>query len=184
MNYITIFRVHAWDEGIARMAAQARDCCRGSEFLVTADETRGPLPIEGFTKLSHTDDFSAFGLPSQPADQVLWWNGDYVQYAVRAALPGRDYYVMLDYDTYLACDIDAMVARCAAESVDLVVHDFHKISESSVWYPTARSMTAKPWWAFPPLDCRLRAGGRRNAVDASGAGRPPTTGSGHALAQS
>src|SRR5580704_9229405 len=135
-SYATIFRTHVWDSGITQIAEQARSCCAAGEFIVAADETRNPLRIEGFTKLSHTEDFSTFGLPRRPTERMLWWNGDYVLYAARAAYPGQDYYVMLEFDVFLSCDIGRVIAQCAEGGIDLLVHDLRRVFADNSWYPT------------------------------------------------
>src|SRR5580658_1781349 len=123
MSYVMLLRTHLWSSTIAALAERARTAAPAGEFVVTADETRGALEVGGFKKLSHTNDFSSFSLPSLPRDRVLWWNADYVLYAARKALPDFDYYVMLEYDVSVNCNVDEMIARCAAKGIDLVAHD-------------------------------------------------------------
>jgi hypothetical protein len=142
------------------MAERARKHGAGGEFVVAVDETRAPLAVEGFNKLSHTEDFTAFSLPSRPRDHVLWWNADYVLYAARAALPDFDYYVMIEYDVFVNVDIAPLAEQWASRGVDLIVHDLQRISPN---HKRFWSSDAHPevWWGFIPF---MAISGR--AVDA------------------
>jgi hypothetical protein len=149
-SYAVIFRTHVWDDDVAELARRAQACCGGALFVVAADETHGPLGCDGFTKLSHTEDFSRLGLPLVPADKVLWWNADYVLYAARLAIPERDYYVMLEYDVLLNCDMDRMIATCAENRVGFVAEDLARIGAH--WSAeSASEMGVEIWWALIPF---------------------------------
>ena len=150
-RYLVLFRSHYWDPGIAELAARARDCCPSGSFMVTMDETRGPVRVDDFVKLSHTDDFSQQGLPSLPEGRVLWWNADYVLYFAAALMPDFDYYVMVENDVFVDFDVDALIEACASRKVDLMVHDLKRISASSVWYSSISDMEPEPWWALIPF---------------------------------
>ena len=150
-SYAAIFRTHVWDEGVRDMAERARACCGSGRFVVAADETRSPLQVGTFEKLSHTDDFSDYGLPSVPADKVLWWNADYPLYAARRALPDSDYYVMFEYDVFLNCDVDRMVRQCAENKVDFVGSFMSPIGADHFFAESASAMVGDLWWAFIPF---------------------------------
>lgn len=150
-SYAAIFRTHVWDEGVREMAERARACCGSGRFVVATDETRGPLQVGTFEKLSHTDDFSDYGLPSVPADKALWWNADYLLYAARRALPDNDYYVMFEYDVFLNCDVDRMVRQCAENKVDFVGSFMSPIGADHFSAESASAMEGDLWWAFIPF---------------------------------
>ncbi len=150
--YVTCFRVHMWDGAIAEMAMRARACCESGDFVVGADETRSEIAVEPFRKMALTSDFSAYGLPSIPAHNALWWNADYGLYAARRQLPGYDYYVMLEYDVYLHCDVGRIVAQCAEQGIDFVAHDIRRIAAGEHWsFDSVKEMTQDAWWAFIPF---------------------------------
>ena len=150
--YAVIFRTHVWDEGIGAQAERARASCGSGKFVVAADETNGPLQVEGFTKLPHADDFSEFNLPKIPADKVLWWNADYVLYAARRALPDYDYYIMIEYDVYLNCDVDRIITQCSENKVDFVAQYLKRIGPNDHWSSQSVSeMGGDLWWALIPF---------------------------------
>jgi hypothetical protein len=150
-KFTAIFRSHVWDSGIAAMASRARRCCGSGGFVVAADETNGPLSVEPFSKLSHTDDFASQGLPNLPRDQVLWWNADYVLYLVRREFPENDYYVMLEYDVFVNCDLAGVVEQCAAGGIDLIARDLKPIDEDHWSRPSISEFTKDAWWALIPF---------------------------------
>jgi len=133
------------------MAERARACCASGKFVVATDETNGPLPVEMFDTLPHTDDFSDYDLPSFPSDKVLWWNADYPLYAARRAMPDHDYYVMFEYDVFLNCDVDRMIMQCAENNVDFVGCNVMPMNPNNVWAESASEMGGDPWWAFIPF---------------------------------
>ncbi len=149
-SYAVIFRTHVWDDDVAEIARRAQACCATGTFVVAADETKGRLDCDGFTKLSHCKDFTALGLPLVPDGNVLWWNADYVLYAARLALPGRDYYVMLEYDVLLNADLDQMVAQCGENHVGFVAQDIQPVGTH--WSAASASeMGVELWWALIPF---------------------------------
>ena len=152
LSYAAIFRTHVWDDGVRDMAERARACCASGKFVVATDETKGPLPVETFDTLPHSDDFSEYGLPNIPVDKVLWWNADYVLYAARRALPDHDYYIMLEYDVHLNCDLDRIISQCYQNKVDFVAHGIRRMWLHEHWSSeSASEMGDELWWAFIPL---------------------------------
>ncbi len=151
VNYAVIFRTHLWDDGIAEMARRAAACCPSAHFVVAADVTNGPLNVEPFQAIPHTCDAASLSLPNVPPDRTLWWNADYVLYFVRERLPGFDYYVMLEYDVLLNCDIDSIIARCMGEGIDFVAKEIGEIHPGHWSRPSALEMTGVIHWALIPL---------------------------------
>lgn len=151
-SYAIIFRTHLWDDGIRAQAERARAACGSGKFVIAIDETNGPLLVDGFTKISHVDDFSSYNLPNIPADKVLWWNADYVLYAARRALPSYDYYIMMEYDVYLNCDADRIIEKCAENQVDFVAQDLKRLGPNDHWSaPSVSEMGGDLWWALIPF---------------------------------
>ena len=164
-SYTVLLRAHVWDAEIAEMANNTRKFCRGGDFFVAADETNGPLAVQPFHKISHTEDFSHLSLPQHPKGRVLWWNADYVLFAAMRDLPGYDYYVMIEYDTFVTCDVESIIATCAAEKIDFVAHAIKPIAEDHWSRASVSDMPEPHWWALLPflvlsaraLDVLLRA---------------------------
>ena len=151
MRCLIVFRTHFWDTSIAVLAERAKASAPSAEFVVATDETGGPSTVEGFQTLPHRDDFSAYSLPALPKGRVLWWNADYVLYAARKARPDFDYYVMLEYDVFVNCDLDRVLAQCAERGVDLVLQDLKRITSENPWFSSISEFDLQPWWALIPF---------------------------------
>ena len=151
MRCLIVFRTHFWDTSIAVLAERAKASAPSAEFVVATDETGGPSTVEGFQTLPHRDDFSAYSLPALPKGRVLWWNADYVLYAARKARPDFDYYVMLEYDVFVNCDLDKVLAQCAERGVDLVAQDIKRITSENPWFSSISEFDLQPWWALIPF---------------------------------
>jgi len=152
--YLTAFRTHVWDEHVAKVAGLARASSRSGAFVVTADETRGPLDVAPFFKLPHTDDFTSLSLPNTPEGRSLWWNADYMLYLLRQRYPGFDYYILIEYDAFVNCDFDAIIAECAARRIDMAMHALQRIWQGSHWaYPSVHEISedGKAWQALIPV---------------------------------
>lgn len=144
--YMNIFRTHVWDRHVAEMAEIARRSTRSGVFVIAADETKEILPIRDFYKYSHNSDFSGFHLPSVPNGRVLWWNADYPLYTIWKQYPCFDYYIMIEYDTFVNCDLDAVISKCVDRNLDLVVHQLQQISRDSHWSYLSVSELGDPLW--------------------------------------
>lgn len=144
-------RTHAWDDGIAANAERLWRLAPGLDFVVAADETNGPVETGPFPKLSHTANFAAFGLPAIPADRVLWWNADYVLYAIRRAFPFYAQYALIEYDVFATADLRALLDACARDGADLVVSDLKPMPEGHWSRPGIAPYSAAPLWAFLPF---------------------------------
>lgn len=151
-TYINIFRTHVWDRHIAEMANMARNCTRSGAFIVAADESNGVIETPDFFKYAHTSDLSGLTLPMIPNNNVLWWNGDYPMYEIWRQYSCFDYYIMIEYDTFINCDLDRIVSLCAERKIDLVVHDLKQISAGSHWsYPSVSELGVPTWQALIPF---------------------------------
>ena len=106
MTYVAAFRTHVWDESIALLARRLANACTSSRFVVLADETNGTIDVSGYEKITHTDDARIFGLPKFPSDRLLWYNSDYPLYFLHQAFPGRDYYLLSEYDLAVNTNVE------------------------------------------------------------------------------
>jgi len=148
MRYVAAFRTYAWDADIAHLARRFFAACPSARHVVLADETRGPLGIEGFEVLSHTSDTSALGLLEHPKGRSLWFNHDYAPCLLRHALPGFDGYVFAEADLAVNIDVDAMVAALLAGSVDFLAHDIKPAAPDWLWLASGAGLFAEPWQAL------------------------------------
>jgi hypothetical protein len=148
---VVAFRTHIWSEEVARLARRLRHFSPGAAFTLLMDETNGVLPAENFTKLSHTADFSALGLPAHPAKDMLWFNADYPLYLLRRAYPQASHFAMVEYDVAVNTDIMPMLQRARDEAIDLIVSDIGPSAPPWFWHDSIKQHYAAPLRAFLPF---------------------------------
>ena len=145
------FRTFLWDDEIIEMAERLIGRYRDGDFVVLADETRGPLHIKEFDFLSHTSDFSHLGLPNFPEGRSLWYNGDYALFALRLARPENDYYVMSEYDVAVNVDVGRLLSEVQAAGLDIVAHDVRPATPDWFWFQNAASNYSSPYKFYMPF---------------------------------
>ena len=150
-TYTTVFRTSSWDEGIASIAARAHQCCRSGNFVVAADESKGDMNVEPYVKVSHKHDFSYLSLPEIPRDDVLGWNADFVLYHAVHSVPKTDYYVFIEEDAFLNCDMDGLVNACTQEEIDFAAHHLRRLPETHWLRHSIRDVAGQSWCAFMPI---------------------------------
>ena len=146
--YLVAFRTHVWDATGRNMAAALAARVGRGRFVVLADQTRGPLGIEDVELLAHTKDFGGFGLPEYPEGRSLWYNGDYPLYALEAAYPGYDHYLMIEFDVAVNVDLDALVDNMVERELDVVAHQVRPADPGWFWYANAAANFAVPHQAL------------------------------------
>ncbi|WP_211495652.1 discoidin domain-containing protein [Gluconobacter cerinus] len=140
---LVALRTHNWNENVEYVARKLFGASANCDFVLIVDETNTVIDNDVFEKLSHNNDMSSLNLPHWPASyNNLHYNGDYVLYYLRQKKPDYDYYVMSENDTLVNTSIDAMIAYCTENDVDLVAlideinspphADFH--ANSTRWY--------------------------------------------------
>jgi hypothetical protein len=132
-EFIVAFRTHVWDEHVAYLARKLYGYAAGARFIILADETNGALDTSPFEKLSHTQDFSGFGLPAYPPNNPLWFNSDYPLYPLRQAFPHAARYAMVEYDVAVNVDITRLMQHALDHGMDMLAHDIRPAGEDWVW---------------------------------------------------
>ena len=114
---------------------------RRYDLFVTADETRGPLDVSGYKKLSHTVDSCRIHGLSTAHQAILWHCGDYPLYLAAAAISDYDYYVMIEYDVDLVRKsplfLEGLIARLPDSGADFVAEGVHPAHPDWSWASTA-----------------------------------------------
>jgi hypothetical protein len=115
---------------------------RRYDLFVTADETRGPLDVGGYTKLPHTvDTCRQFGLSTQHLN-ILWHCGDYPLYFAAAEAPGYDYYAMIEYDVDLVRKsplfLEGLIARLPDSGAEFIAEGSNPAWSGWCWAEAAR----------------------------------------------
>jgi hypothetical protein len=150
-KFLLLFRTHVWDDFVARMALQTAGASEGGDFVVLADETRGPLNAGDFDKIGHDSDFTRMGLPSKPSDKVLWYNADYPLYAAYERRPDYDYYVMVEYDVMTNTAFGPIIDSAAADGLDFIAHNIERAEPDWYWSRSVRKYYDPIWRALMPV---------------------------------
>ena len=137
-----------------RLKAVAARCGAGDLWL-TIDETRGSTgPVGHDRVLRYTEDeIVARGYACYPHGRLFWYNADYPLYCAIEAGLDYDYYVMLEYDVAVNCDIEALVARMAEDGVDFVGEPMGRSAEDWMWLPSCRDAFPAPMPVHPYTIC-------------------------------
>jgi hypothetical protein len=145
-RYVAAFRTYAWDEDIAELARRFFAAVPSARQVVLVDETRGPIEIPGYEKVSHTTDVSSLGLlqyPNGPAS--LWFNVDYGIYFLERALPDFDYYLLSESDLAVNVDLEPMMGLAAEQGIDLIAHKIELSTPDWFWHGHGLALSAQPW---------------------------------------
>lgn len=121
-RYAVIFRTHFWDHFARRQFARLRKVVRGGDIFVLVDETNGKVTgIEHDRVVAVTEaELLTMGFAAAGEGNLLWFNGDYPLYRFQELHGDYDYYLQLEYDAVFNTDVDALVARAAAEAIDFI----------------------------------------------------------------
>lgn len=117
-------RTHCFNEAVE--LAFSKLAASRHELVFTVDETNGPVAMPAtHEKLAHTTDtFAAMGLPLYPdLGQAMWYNGDYPLFDLMDRKQ-FDYLFMVENDSVILGDIDALLDRLLADRVEFAVKNF------------------------------------------------------------
>jgi hypothetical protein len=145
VGYVAAFRTYAWDEGIAELARRFFAAAAGSRQVVLVDETRGPIEISNYEKISHTSDTAYLGLPNHPPGQSLWFNVDYGIYSLQRQLPDYDYYLLSESDLAVNVSLQPMMRFAAARRIDFIAHQILPSTPEWYWHSNGLALSASPW---------------------------------------
>jgi hypothetical protein len=145
VKIVAAFRTHTWDDEIAQLAQRFFAAVPSSRQVVLVDETRGPIAIPGYEKISHTDDMASFGLPNHPRGGSLWFNGDYALYALQRALPDFDYYLVSESDLAVNVSLEPIMRFASDEGIDLIAHQIEPSDPSWHWHDHGLALSPAPW---------------------------------------
>ncbi len=146
-RYVAAFRAYEWTADIALLAQRYFDNCPGARHVVLMNEANGPIDVGGYEKVSHGDDFSAFGLPERPVGRSLWFNADYSYAFLRHALPDYDHYIISESDVAVNLSLERMVRYAAEHEVDAILHQLQPAAPDWHWYQEALAQD-EPWMAY------------------------------------
>jgi hypothetical protein len=149
MTYVAAFRAYSWDEDIETIAKRFFANCPGGRHVVLLDETKGPIDIGPYEKISHTIDTSEYQLKAYPKDfYSLWFNCDYGIYILRARMPGYDYYILSESDLAVNLCLDPVIEDVRRKQIDFVARDFCPAEPEWGFYPNASKAFRNPWKVY------------------------------------
>ena len=119
--------------------------------MILADESVSSVNAADFEKLSHTDDFSLFGLPSFPEDQTLWYNGDYPLYYLQFKFPQASHFIMVEYDVVVNTPLLPVFRQAAVQNIDLIAHNIVDAEPGWFWASLVAKHFSRPMQAFFPF---------------------------------
>lgn len=130
-DIVIAVRTHVWNDAVNKVTEEVNKVFHDKRFsvVVLADETNGKLDIPNkFTVISHTSDFSEFGLPEIPEKRSLWWNADYPMYTLQKVYPKSKFYLMIENDVAVTEGLDRLIISYVDENVDFIGEDIKKFS--------------------------------------------------------
>jgi hypothetical protein len=139
-SYAILYKAYT-NDGFVRRRIEALMRCSGvGDVYLMLDETRRSLgPVRFRRTLRYQEsDLLARGFANSPAGQLFWYNCDYPLYEAYERLPKYDYYLMLDWDAVAQCDLDALVARAAADGIDYIGEPITTPLEEWPWLNSCR----------------------------------------------
>jgi hypothetical protein len=145
MRCVAAFRTHLWDNDIATLAERFFAAAPSCLHVVLMDETRAPVPVHGYEKLSHTNDTASLHVPNYPPDRSLWFNADYALYFLLHAYPDADFYLMSEADVAVNIDLRPMLRYAAAKRIDFIAHEVEPSTPRWFWHPHGLALSPRPW---------------------------------------
>ncbi len=134
LSYVAAFRAYKWNADIAFLAARFFANCPGARHVVLVNEERGEIDVGLYEKVSHTQDFGAFGLPERPAGQSPWYNSDYTYLLLRIRLPGYGHYLIVESDVAVNLSVEPIIRHVAEQRIDALVHQMTSVHPDWVHY--------------------------------------------------
>lgn len=115
-----LFRIHYWDDTVARNYMRLRRHCQNAELWIVPDETAGPLPLSDlhlYFPISRNDVLS-LGLPDFPQGKLFWYNNDYGLYLFFLRHPGYDFYILCEHDVVVNLDLAELCQHLSDDGAD------------------------------------------------------------------
>ncbi len=148
LRYVAAFRTYAWDEEIAELARRFFAATPSARQVVLVDETRGPIEVPGYEKITHSEQTACPELPNYPRGRSLWFNVDYGIYALQRALPDFDYYLLSESDLSVNLSLEPMMRFAIDQGIDLIAHKVRPSSPSWYWHAHGLALSPDPWQAL------------------------------------
>jgi hypothetical protein len=122
VSYAIAFKAFYYDAEVQRNLQRLSYWSRQGSLYVIVDQTWGRVPDFGTGIRVDIDEalFTQQGYPAHPEGRLFWYNADYPLYCLHECAPDHDYYVMVEHDAAVQCDLDRLVAQARDAGADLV----------------------------------------------------------------
>lgn len=130
-DIVVAIRTHVWNAAVNKVAEEVSEVFNDKRFsvVILVDETNGELKIpDKYQVVSHTSDFSEFGLPEVPNDRSLWWNADYPMYILQKFFPNYKFYLMIENDVAVTEGLDKLLVNYIDDGVDFIGEDIKQFT--------------------------------------------------------
>lgn len=130
-DIVIAVRTHVWNDAVNKVAEEVTNVFHDKRFsvVILVDETNGKLNIpDHFKVVSHTSNFSDFGLPEVPDNRSLWWNADYPMYTLQQAFPQHKFYLMIENDVAVTPGLDDLITSYVDDGVDFIGEGIKKFT--------------------------------------------------------
>lgn len=123
-RYAVLFKCHDWQDFERRQLDRLARRVTSGDIFVLADKTNPAVaaighPVERTLRIDAAD-ARAIGLEHVHDAPVFWYSNDYPLHVFARRYPDYRYYLMLEFDVVPNIDLDGLIRRLHAESIDFV----------------------------------------------------------------
>jgi hypothetical protein len=140
VTYAIVFKPFYYDRDVDRHLGRLVGRTKDGHLYVVVDQTRQKVGefSHGYRVNMTETDLAEKGYAAFPQGRVFWYNADYPLYHLHDFVPDYDYYVMVEYDAVVFCDLDALVRAAAATRTDLVAQRVETPAADWRWTESCR----------------------------------------------
>lgn len=123
MSHAVLFKIHFVDSFVIRQLERLKARVGNGDLYVIVDETRGPvgpIPHDRVIRSSNGDMIRRGFVAADPHSAMFRHCADYSLYPLIEDHPPYDHYVSVEYDAVINADLDTIIAKAAAQSVDFI----------------------------------------------------------------
>ena len=123
MSHAVLFKIYFLDSFVIRQLERLKARVGSGDLYVIVDETKGPIgpiPHDRVIRSSEADMIRRGFVHADPVSAMFRHSTDYSLYPLFEDHPRYDHYVSVEYDAVINADLDGIVAKVAAQTVDFV----------------------------------------------------------------
>lgn len=121
-NYAVVFKIHFWDDFVARQLNRLMRRAGNGQIFIIVDETRGRVDGIEFDHVIRMTEFTleCEGYLRYPKDSTFWYNTDYQIYHFFDHNPQFDYLFICEYDCLINFEIGELISAMARQGLEFV----------------------------------------------------------------